>query len=44
MHENADFGDFLVEVAYVAGVVIVATLSIEAGKRTVRKIKNFRKA
>ena len=44
MHENADFGDFLVEVAYVAGVVIVATATIHVLKASGRKIKNFRKS
>jgi hypothetical protein len=44
MPENATAGDFVTEVVWIMGVVIVATVGLHVTKRGYRKIASFRKA
>ena len=44
MPENATAGDFVVDVVWVVGVVIVATVALHVTKRGYSKIKRFKKA
>ena len=44
MPENATAGDFAVEVAWVVGVTIAATVVTYGIKRSYRKIRNLRTA
>ena len=44
MPENATAADFIVDVVWVVGVVIVATVALSATKKVSRKIRSFRSA
>jgi hypothetical protein len=44
MPENVTAADFAVEVIWVVGVVVAATVVIGTGKRVGRKIRSFRSA
>ena len=44
MPENPTVGDFMTEVVWVVGIVIVATIGISGVKAVGRKVRNFKKA